>query len=227
LTLLAHFCTFELTTKRDVPFTTREQLSTMHTAATAPLPELLHAVRDAPRPHDLIAVGSAYHYFTQPARNHLALDLLDAHRATTVLTKQVARLLVEDRPLALIAALVTEPLRPALPNGTTAAELCGDSWNAIRDIARERVQAAIDGAEAFGERAVLHLAATRAADATTPWWGTAAWSDAVERAALGRRATMLLLRDPESAADADLRAVLGLGRRTSPGTLAGDARPGS
>lgn len=185
----------------------------MHSAASASLPELLHLVNAADRPHDLIAVGTAVHYFTHPLLAVGAPDPIQLHRATTVLTKQVARLLGQERPLALIAALVTDPNRPALPDGTCAAVVCGGSWEIIRRVASERVDAAVEGAATFGEAAVLRLAATRAADGRATWWGTVAWADAVERAAVGRRTAMQLLREPETADDADLAVVLGIDRR--------------
>ena len=69
--------------------------------------------------------------------------------------------LSDDDPLAAVLALVTDPERPALPDGRTAAEASVHAWPTVRAIAGDRAEAAIEGAAAFGVTAILRLAATR------------------------------------------------------------------
>lgn len=163
---------------------------------------------------DLVPAGIALHVFTEPLRDHVRIGTVDLHRATTVLTKQVKRLLSGDDRLPSIAALVTDPSRQATPDGRTAAQLCGRAWPAVRAVATERSAASIDGAEAFGETAILRLAATRAAAPACRWWGTTGWVELVERwasdasHAQSRRLVTSLLRTPELVADEILESVL-------------------
>lgn len=176
---------------------------------TQPIARLLSVVSDSDRPHDLIAVGTALHTFTDTVRAAADIDLVELHRATTVLTKQVAQLLGSDDRLERLAALVTDESRLATPDGRTARTFCGPAWAGVRAIAVERMEAAISGASTFGETAILRLAATRAADTVTPWWGTPAWQECVgDATSIDRRAAVRLLHSPETAAYDDLRAVL-------------------
>ena len=160
---------------------------------------------------DLVPVGIALHSFTDAARQHTELPFTDLHRATTVLTKQIDRVLADVGRLHAIHDLVTDPRREALPDGRTASMLCGDAWPVVVAVAHERASAALEGARTFGETAILRLAATRAAMPTSPWWGTRGWTELVDRWASdhrnGRRAVASLLRSPETA-DAELLAVV-------------------
>lgn len=177
---------------------------------TQPIAQLLSVVGESERPHDLIAVGTALHTFTDPVRaTGIDVDLVELHRATTVLTKQVARVLDSDDRLERLAALVTDESRPATVDGRTARTFCGTAWDDVHAIAVERMEATISGAAAFGETAILRLAATRAADTTAPWWGTPAWQACVgDATSIDRRTAIRLLHSPETASSDDLRAIL-------------------
>lgn len=129
---------------------------------------------------DLIAVGLALHHFTELVRDLVPIEPLQLHRATTVLTKQVATALGEEHPLETVHTLVTDPDRCAAPDRRTAAQLCGEAWPRIRDLADHRARCAIDGADTFGEATVLHLAATRAVKPRCVWWGTHGWTKRVD-----------------------------------------------
>lgn len=144
-------------------------------------------------------LGVALHHFTEALDG--SIDPLDLHRATTVLTKQVCRLLDEDDALDKIRGLVTDPRRVAMPDGTRATELCGGSWDEIHELADRRSAASCDGAEEFGLEAIVNLAAVRGVGAEQPWWGTAAWRDRVERTPVPPDDRMLLLERPELADD--------------------------
>jgi hypothetical protein len=161
---------------------------------------------------DLVPVGVALHSFTDPVRQHAGLPCTELHRATTVLTKQIRRLLADPCRLQAIRDLVTDPLRVALPDGRTAATLCGDAWSTVQAIADERAAGAVEGARAFGETAILRLAATRASMPTIPWWGTRGWTELVDRWASDHRderhTIATLLRSPETADDETLAVVL-------------------
>jgi hypothetical protein len=174
--------------------------------------DLLRAVARGEEGFDLVPVGISLHSFTDPAREHTDLPLATLHCATAVLTKQVLRVLRDPHPLAAIQRLVTDPARVALADGRTVATLCGDAWPRIRSIADDRAVAAVDGAVAFGEPAILRLAATRAALPTCPWWGTRGWAELVERWASdhrsARRSVTALLRSPETADQEILGSIL-------------------
>lgn len=169
---------------------------------------LLDVVAAADRPQLLMACGVAIHLFAEPVQRHAELPTVHLHRATTVFTKQVAGHLDEDDPLDLIRQLATSPERLATPERASVAELLGAAWEPVRAEAAERGDAAIDGARSFGETAVLRLSATRAAGATTPWWGTPAWTSLVARAGLDQRAASQLHRAPELAPVDRLRRLL-------------------
>ena len=174
--------------------------------------DLLRLVDTGDEQFDLVPVGIALHSFTDPVRQHTDLSLTDLHRATTVLTKQIERLLAHSGRLQAIRELVTDSRRVALADGRTVAMLCGEAWPTVMAIADDRAVAAIDGAGTFGEPAILRLAATRAAMPTAPWWGTRGWIELVDRWASdhrnGRRTTASLLRSPETADDEILAVVL-------------------
>jgi hypothetical protein len=178
----------------------------------APTAELLRLVAED-EPFNLVPVGISLHYFTDPARNQCPISACDLHRATTVLTKQVKAALTGEQRLERVRALVTDPHRTALPDGTTARRLCGPGWPAVRSIADQRAAAAVDGAITFGEAAILRLAATRAAMPQCSWWGTRGWTLLVDawarRGNAGRRSIAPLMIAPEDAPDDVLRAILG------------------
>lgn len=155
------------------------------------------------------AVGVALHHFTEP----LGLDPeLDVHRATTVLTKQARPLI--DRPdgLAAIRELVTDPRRVAVPDGRTAIELCGSAWDDVRTVALDRANSACQGAETFGQMALLNLAVIRGVNTQHPWWGTTAWNRHVDAwtatRSPSRRQRNSVLADPELAPDDVLLDIL-------------------
>ena len=156
-------------------------------------------------------LGVALHHFTEVLDGKM--DVLDLHRATTVLTKQVCDVIGDDDALATIEQLVTDPQRVAMPNGRRVAELCGETWNEVRDVAARRSAASCDGAREFGHDAILNLAVVRGVGATEPWWGTPMWRERVERVpadAISTDDREELLERPEFADDELLSMVLGL-----------------
>jgi hypothetical protein len=188
-----------------------------------PTAALLARVDAVDAGHDLVPVGIALHSFTEPWRSLAEPGTGELHRTTAVLTKQVKALLTTDDRLAAIAQLTTDPNRIALPDGRTAAQVCGDAWPAVRAVAAQRSKAAIEGATTFGETAILRLAATRAALPACRWWGTAGWIEAVERWATepattgqpatgtpSRRTIAALLTTPELVSDEILVSVFDL-----------------
>lgn len=155
------------------------------------------------------AVGVALHHFTDPLGLHPDVSL---HRATTVLSKQARPLI--DRPDGLVALreLVIDPHRVATPDGRTAAEFCGEDWEEVRDVAFDRATSACEGAETFGQMALLNLAVIRGVNARHPWWGTVSWNHHVDAWAdlrrPSRRQRASVLADPELASDDVLLDVL-------------------
>lgn len=156
------------------------------------------------------SVGVALHHFTEPLGE---LPTLQLHRATAVLSKQARPLI--DRPdgLHALETLVTDPTRVALHDGRTAAEICGDRWVVVAEVAAERITSARQGAEVYGQVAVLNLAVIRCVNSRQPWWGTAAWDRSVDAWSLSRRASRRLRRRlieaPEGVPDEVLHDVLG------------------
>jgi hypothetical protein len=178
----------------------------------APTAQLLRLVAEDEH-FNLVPVGISLHYFTDPARTHCTMSSAQIHRATTVLTKQVKAVLTGDHRLETVRGLVTDPHRTALPDGTTARQLCGNGWAAVRSIADQRAGAAVEGASTFGEAAILRLAATRAAMPQCPWWGTRGWTLLVDNWArrdtgVGRRSIAPMLLAPEDADESVLTAIL-------------------
>lgn len=171
-----------------------------------------HAIAQFDRLTDratVAAVGIALHHFIEPLG--LVPDL-PLHRAATVLSKQARPLI--DRPDGLVELreLVIDPRRVAVPDGRTAAEFCGDAWDEVRRIALDRATSACQGAETFGQMALLNLAVIRGVNARHPWWGTVAWSQQVDIWAAGRQPSRRhhdsVRADPELAADDVLLEVL-------------------
>ena len=157
----------------------------------------------------MAAVGIALHHFTDPL--DLAPDLA-LHRATTVLSKQARPLIDRADGLVALRELVTDPRRIAMPDGRTAAEFCGNAWDEVQAIATDRATSACEGAETFGQMALLNLAVIRGVNSRHPWWGTMAWGSQVDDwAALhqpSRRQHNSMLTEPELASDDLLLEVL-------------------
>lgn len=167
----------------------------------------------APRTtRDLAPLGIALRHFTEPVLTHLDVDRVRIHRATTVLTKQVAAAMTGEQPLAGLRVLLTDPHRVATPSGVGAREFCGTAWASIADIAGHRLDEIAAGVAQFGEVSVLRLAALHAADAMSPWWGTGEWETRVARwldvAPEGSLFRLALLQAPEHVDDAILRELL-------------------
>ena len=193
--------------------TTRRYHGSRTSLATATRPDATaRAIAQFDRLTDratVAAVGVALHHFTEP----LGLDLeLQLHRATAVLTKQARPLI--DRPdgLDAIRELVTDPRRVAVPDGRTAVEICGSAWDDVCAIALDRANSACEGAETFGQMALLNLAVIRGVNAQHPWWGTTAWNRQLEtwtaRRSPSRRQRNSVLADPELAPDDVLLDIL-------------------
>lgn len=155
------------------------------------------------------AVGVALHHFVEPSG---LLPDLPLHRATTILTKQARELI--DRPdgLAELRGLVIDPRRTATPDGRTAAEFCGEAWDDVRAIALDRATSACEGAQTFGQMALLNLAVIRGVNARHPWWGTVAWNQQVDAWTASRqpprRQHHSVRSDPELAPDDVLLDIL-------------------
>lgn len=162
-------------------------------------------------------VGVALHHFTDLLVAEV--DGVTLHRATTVLTKQVCELVETDDVLERVQQLVTDPNRPALPDGTTAERLCGPSWPNVLAAAAERSEASLLGGQEFGARAILNLAVVRGVGAEHPWWGTPMWRDrvaALPDGAVTEEGRAILLDSPELVDDALLRLALELGDGAAP-----------
>lgn len=155
------------------------------------------------------AVGVALHHFIEPLG---LLPDLPLHRAATILSKQARPLI--DRPdgLSELRELVIDPRRVATPDGRTAAEFCGEAWDDVRAIALDRATSACEGAETFGQMALLNLAVIRGVNARHPWWGTVAWNQQVDAWAASRqpprRQHNSVRADPEHAPDEVLLDIL-------------------
>ncbi len=144
---------------------------------------------------------------------HLDVTTIELHRITTILTKQVSRVLGGPAVFESIRSLVTDPNRIAISDGRTAAELCGPDWDQVRSLAIDRADAAVEGANRYGEATVLQLAAFCTAAARLPWWGTQAWEDRVDVWARSIRFAPRLKRAarhaPELVDTTVLRSILG------------------
>jgi hypothetical protein len=158
-------------------------------------------------------IGISLHHFTELVSRHLDVTTVELHRVTTILTKQVSRVLGGPAVFESIRSLVTDPDRIAISDGRTAAELCGQEWAQVRSLAIDRADAAVEGANRYGEATVLQLAAFCTAAARLPWWGTQAWEDRVDAWARSIRFAPRLKRAarhaPELVDAAVLRSILG------------------
>lgn len=164
-------------------------------------------------PDRLIAVGLTLQYFTEPLRAALVIDAVELHRLTAVMSKQIGAVLRSGGGLEGVHRLVSDAERVVSIDRRTVQELCGHTgWEAVSTAARARMALAERDAAAYGELAILRLAATRAAMPDRPWWGTLQWIEAVERwAGRGRRSTSIvhaLHRSPESVDAGTLDEVL-------------------
>lgn len=172
------------------------------------------AIAQFPRLTDratVAAVGVALHHFMEP----LPLEPdLSVHRAITVLSKQARPLIDQPDGLAALRELVIDPRRVAMPDGRSASEFCGDDWDDVRAVALDRATSACEGAETFGQMALLNLAVIRGVNSRYPWWGTSSWGRHVDAWALrvepSRRQRLSVLADPELAPDDVLLDVLGV-----------------
>ncbi len=174
--------------------------------------DLFRAIQTAERANDLVAVGLALHYFTEIVRELEPIAPVELHRATTILSKQTGRLLADHGSLDEIHALMTVNDRIATADGRTVEQFCGAIWPTVRSLAAERCVSAIDGANSFGETAVLHLAATRAVQPRCVWWGTDGWAKRVDEwsasTRAGRRLVSMLKTAPEHVDDDVLSDVI-------------------
>lgn len=166
----------------------------------------------ADTPMLLVAVGLAVHLFADPLRDAVRITPSELHRATTVLTKQIAAVLDGDDRLRAVHHLVVDPTRLAVADGRNVEQFARTGWPLVRDVAEQRATVAIESAPVYGETALLRLAATRATGPDARWWGTPTWSDAVERwvesSGASRRLADRLLSQPEAVSDAALAAVI-------------------
>ncbi len=141
--------------------------------------QILHSASTPSAWTSAAPTGVSLHQFTELLEHHLELTELELHRATTILTKQIKQALDGPATFRSIRALVTDPDRIATVDGQTALELCGFAWHQIRSQAADKADAALDGAERFGERTVLQLAVLRTIQCQIPWWGTQQWESRV------------------------------------------------
>lgn len=184
------------------------------TRPSAVTPSVLRSTVEAEGIDDLIAVGLSLHLFTELVRSRLDVADTDLHRSTTVLTKQVIdtlarQLATGNDPLEAVQRLVTDPARPAHPDGRTAHTLCGEEWSAIRGEAFQRAEMTIRGAADYGVVPMLRLAATRAVTQQAPWWGTPAWRARLDRhVAASPLEHLTLSAAPELAPDDTLLALV-------------------
>lgn len=166
----------------------------------------------------LAALGFALHHLTEPLGS--AATMLDMHRATAVLTRQIAAALETGDAVDSVARLLTDPARTAMPDGRTAHEFCGPTWHHVSAVSTERVTAALAGVDRYGPRVVARLACIRGLQATAPWWGTSLWAEHAERwfaeHRMAPRLKSALLRRPERVDDAIVADILNR-------ALAGDA----
>ena len=132
------------------------------------------------RQAEAVPAGIAIHHFTDLFDERTDVSLAELHRATTVLTKQVEQALLGQRALDRIQKLVVDPQRIATPDGRSASEFCGAHWPQFIEVAGGRAEAAVEGADRFGQSTVMQLAALRTASATQAWWGTTEWANRVD-----------------------------------------------
>lgn len=151
--------------------------------------------------NDLAPLGIALHHFTDAIADREVMRQGELHQATTILTKQVQRCLSGDDWLHDIRALATDPDRPALADGRTAAQVCHDAWPTVSELARRRSSAAIDNRVLYGDSTILKLAALRGWQARRCWWSTWSWkqqaNDWCDRSGAKRETRSALLQSPE------------------------------
>lgn len=178
-------------------------------SATPTTAQLIHRT-DATIARPLYAsLGVALHHFTEMLAD--AIDPIELHRATTVLTKQVHDLLDHDDALDAIDRLVTDPARVAMPDGRTAIEFCGERWSDVRAVAHRRARASCEGALEFGLDAIINLAVVRSVGSDEAWWGTPMWAQRVDLVLAGmieEPVRSQLLSEPELVEDDVLAIIL-------------------
>ncbi len=125
-------------------------------------------------------LGTALHQFTDVVIDQIDVETVDLHRFTTILTKQMQQAFRTRHKFVALRSLATDPRRIASPDGRTAADVCGSSWNKVRQVSNDRAVAAIDGAHRFGEATVIQLAVLRTAECEIPWWGSLEWEQRVD-----------------------------------------------
>ncbi len=156
-----------------------------------------------------IALGFALHHLTEPLGS--AVSMLEMHRATTMLTKQLLGALEPVDPRQF-RRLLTDPDRTAMPDGRTAREFCGGHWDHVAEMSRRRADDARTGVEMFGSDVVATLAILRGVDAVVPWWSTPAWDRCAEawfaRHDFRTRLLSNLKQRPESVDDSIVADVL-------------------
>ncbi len=181
-------------------------------AASVPIAHLLRVASAQTEPLRTIALGISIHLLADPLLQETELGLIQIHRATTTLTKQVLSELSEGAGLRALRPLLLDPDRPALPDRLPIRELCAGSWERVESWTADRLDVAIADAGMYGDQAVLRLAATRAVRPAFPWWGTAEWQSVVEQwIRHGRRSRALqraLLEAPEAVEPVLLAAAL-------------------
>lgn len=194
---------------------------------------LLGRVHTAAQPEVLVAAGLAIRTFTEPCQHRSALGVVDLHRATTTLTKQLLNVRTNGEwSLDAVRRVVLDPHRISFPSGPTIEALIGVTWPAVQQIAAERMTDLICGQRDYGIETVTRLAAIRAAQPGIPWWGTADWERIVgnflQHDGSSRRQRHLL-QNPERASEAELTGLLissGIARELIAGVGGLPSQPG-
>jgi hypothetical protein len=166
---------------------------------------------DISRDRTVIAsLGFALHHLSDALVG--SIGDLDLHRATTIMTKQIVQIVQADDAVDQIGHLVCNPDRVAMPDGRSAAELCGSRWQDVAAASQARAVAAREGVSVYGNDAVINLAMVRGAQGTTPWWGTSMWAQIVNNwfdvSMPSPRLRTALKHYPEQVDDAVVAAVL-------------------
>jgi hypothetical protein len=188
----------------DTPPATSEHVVGLPTAAVI-------AQIDISRDRTVIAsLGFALHHLSDALVG--SVSDLDLHRATAIMTKQIAQIIQADDAVDQIGHLACNPDRVAMPDGRTAAELCGSRWHDVAEASLARAVAAREGVSVYGNDAVINLAMVRGAQGTTPWWGTSMWAQIVnnwfDESMPSPRLRTALKHYPEQVDDAVVAAVL-------------------
>ncbi len=173
---------------------------------------LLGRVHAAAQPEVLVAAGLAIRTFTEPCQQRSTIGVVDLHRATTTLTKELLNVRTNGEwSLDAVRRVVLDPHRISYPSGPTVDALIGETWPAVQRVAAERMTDLICGQRDYGIETVTRLAAIRAAQPGIPWWGTADWERMVgnflQHDGSSRRQRHLL-QNPERATETELTGLL-------------------